>query len=46
MSDDGLAAECAAKGIARAGAFRWDETAHRVYETYQLAIERRAARRG
>jgi len=46
LSDDGLAAECAAKGIARAGAFRWDETAHRVYETYQLAIERRAARRG
>lgn len=42
LADDGLAAVCAAKGIARAGAFRWDETAHRVFDTYRKAIERRA----
>ena len=48
LDDDGLAAACAEKGIARARAFRWDETAHRVYDTYRQAIERRAqaARRG
>jgi glycosyltransferase involved in cell wall biosynthesis len=42
LDDETLAAACAAKGIARAGAFRWDETAHRVYDTYRQAIERRA----
>ena len=47
LTDEGLAAACAAKGIARAGAFRWDETAHRVVDTYRQAIERRAGgRRG
>ncbi|MCU1384623.1 MAG: mshA 4 [Acidobacteria bacterium] len=48
VDDDGLAAECAAKGIARAHAFRWSDTAHRVYDAYRQAIERRAriARRG
>ena len=40
--EDALAAACAEKGIARARAFRWDETAHRVYDTYRKAIERRA----
>jgi alpha-1,3-rhamnosyl/mannosyltransferase len=39
---DGLAAACAEKGIARARAFHWDETAHRVYDAYRHAIERRA----
>ena len=39
---DGLAAACAEKGVARARAFRWDDTAHRVYDTYRQAIERRA----
>ena len=42
IDDDGLAATCAANGVARARAFRWDETAHRVYETYRQAIDRRA----
>jgi len=41
VSDAGLAADCTTKGIARAREFRWDHTAHRVYETYQRAIERR-----
>jgi glycosyltransferase involved in cell wall biosynthesis len=44
LEDDGLAAACAEKGIARARAFRWDETARRVYDTYLTAIERRRAR--
>jgi glycosyltransferase involved in cell wall biosynthesis len=42
LDDDAQAAACAEKGIARARAFRWDETAHRVYHTYRRAIERRA----
>jgi glycosyltransferase involved in cell wall biosynthesis len=42
LDDDGLNAVCAEKGIARARAFRWEETAHRVYDTYRQAIERRA----
>jgi glycosyltransferase involved in cell wall biosynthesis len=42
LDDDALAAACAENGIARARAFRWDETAHRVYDIYQQAIERRA----
>ena len=46
LNDEALAASCATNGIARASAFRWDETARRVYDAYQLAIERRAARRG
>ncbi len=47
LTDEGLAAACAGKGIARARAFRWDETAHRVFDTYRQAVERRAGgRRG
>ena len=42
LNIDGLAAACAEKGIVRARAFRWDDTAHRVYDTYRKAIERRA----
>jgi glycosyltransferase involved in cell wall biosynthesis len=45
LTDDALAAACAANGIARARAFRWDTTADRVCETYREAIERRARRR-
>jgi glycosyltransferase involved in cell wall biosynthesis len=44
LDDDGLAAACAEKGMARARAFNWTETASRVYETYMAAIERRRAR--
>jgi glycosyltransferase involved in cell wall biosynthesis len=45
LSDDGYAAACAAKGLVRARTFRWDETAHRVYDTYRQAIARRARRK-
>jgi glycosyltransferase involved in cell wall biosynthesis len=44
LSDDAYAAACAAKGLARARTFRWDQTAHRVYDTYRQAIARRAGR--
>ena len=39
--DETVATACAEKGLARSRAFRWDETAHRVFEAYQHAIERR-----
>jgi glycosyltransferase involved in cell wall biosynthesis len=42
LDEDGLAAACAQRGIARAAAFRWDATADRVRDTYRTAIERRA----
>jgi glycosyltransferase involved in cell wall biosynthesis len=42
LNDDGVAAACTDAGIARARTFRWEETAHRVYDTYRNAIERRA----
>jgi len=44
LDEDGLAAACARRGIARAAAFRWDETADRVRNTYRAAMERRAHR--
>jgi glycosyltransferase involved in cell wall biosynthesis len=42
LNDDGVAAACMDAGITRARTFRWDQTAHRVYDTYRYAIERRA----
>ncbi len=44
LTDAGLAARCAAQGLERARCFTWAETAHRVYDAYALAIERRARR--
>ena len=44
LDDDQLARACAAKGIARARAFHWKDTASRAYECYQAAIDRRRAR--
>jgi glycosyltransferase involved in cell wall biosynthesis len=41
VNDDGFAAACAAKGLARAREFRWDATARRVYDVYREAIEHR-----
>jgi glycosyltransferase involved in cell wall biosynthesis len=41
MEDDGLAAASAAKGVTRSRHFDWLDTAHRTYEAYQLAIDRR-----
>jgi alpha-1,3-rhamnosyl/mannosyltransferase len=46
LSDDAYAAACAAKGLVRARTFRWDETAHRVYDTYRQAIAQRARKKG
>ena len=48
LDDEAFAAACVEQGLARARAFRWDETARRVYETYREAISRRAraGRRG
>jgi glycosyltransferase involved in cell wall biosynthesis len=48
LADDAFAATCASRGLARARTFSWERTAHRVYEMYRHAIERRAgkARRG
>jgi glycosyltransferase involved in cell wall biosynthesis len=44
LTDEGLAAACAERGIARARAFRWDATAVRVFDAYRQAVERRARR--
>jgi len=44
LSDAVYASACAARGLERARDFRWERTAHRVFETYQQAIERRARR--
>ncbi len=41
LEDDAYAARCAEAGIARARQFRWDATARRVFDAYQLAIEHR-----
>jgi glycosyltransferase involved in cell wall biosynthesis len=41
VHDTAYAAQCAARGIARARAFSWERTARRVYETYERAMERR-----
>jgi glycosyltransferase involved in cell wall biosynthesis len=45
LDEDGLAESCAAQGVARARAFRWEDTADRVYDAYQAAIERALTRR-
>jgi alpha-1,3-rhamnosyl/mannosyltransferase len=44
LDDDGFAGACAAKGIERARAFNWPNTAHLVYDAYQRAIAHRRAR--
>ncbi len=41
LEDETFAAGCGARGVARAATFRWDQTARRVYETYQQAIDSR-----
>jgi len=46
VTNAAFAAECAAKGLARAATFTWTTTAHRVYQTYEQAIARRARRIG
>jgi len=41
LDDEGLASACVAKGVQRALRFTWSETAARVYEVYQQAMDRR-----
>jgi glycosyltransferase involved in cell wall biosynthesis len=45
MLDETHASACAAQGLARSRAFRWDSTAKKVYEMYQQAVEHHAHRR-
>jgi glycosyltransferase involved in cell wall biosynthesis len=45
LHDEMFAAVCAAKGSLRARQFSWIETARRIYEAYELAMEHRAQRR-
>src|SRR6185295_4157073 len=45
LADDAYAATCASRGLARARTFSWAQTAHRVYEMYRQAIERRRTAR-
>jgi glycosyltransferase involved in cell wall biosynthesis len=44
LADDAYAATCASRGLARARTFSWEQTAHRVYEMYGRAMERRVER--
>lgn len=41
VNDEALAAACGSRGLVRAQQFDWRETAHCVYEAYQLAIGHR-----
>jgi glycosyltransferase involved in cell wall biosynthesis len=45
LREDGLAESCAAKGVDRARAFRWEHTAGLVYDAYRAALERARMRR-
>jgi glycosyltransferase involved in cell wall biosynthesis len=45
LGEDGLAESCAAKGVDRARAFRWERTADLAYDAYRAAIERARTRR-
>ena len=45
LGDEGLAESCAARGVARARAFRWAHTADRVIDAYHAAVERALTRR-
>ena len=44
LADEAYAATCASRGLARARTFSWERTAHRVYDMYRQAIERRRNR--
>jgi glycosyltransferase involved in cell wall biosynthesis len=39
------AAECVTRGLARAGSYRWSETAKRIHDIYRVAVARRARSR-
>jgi glycosyltransferase involved in cell wall biosynthesis len=42
--DEGLASACVAHGLARAGQFRWSETAARACDAYRCGLQRRRAK--
>jgi glycosyltransferase involved in cell wall biosynthesis len=44
LADEGYAAECAARGLARARTFSWERTARKVFDVYREAIAQRADR--
>jgi glycosyltransferase involved in cell wall biosynthesis len=44
LDDASYAADCVARGLARAREFRWDRTVRRVHAAYEQAIERRRHR--
>jgi glycosyltransferase involved in cell wall biosynthesis len=44
LADEAYAATCASRGLARARTFSWERTAHRVYDMWRQAIERRRNR--
>ena len=44
LDDDEYAAECSARGLARARAFSWERTAHQVLDVYRDAVAHRARR--
>jgi glycosyltransferase involved in cell wall biosynthesis len=41
LDDRGFAAQCVVRGLVRAGEYRWERTARRVYDAYQQAVSRR-----
>ena len=44
FTDGGFAADCIARGLSRAGRYRWSETAALALDAYDRAIERRQTR--
>jgi len=44
LADEGYAAACAGRGLARARAFSWETTAHKVLDVYRQALAHRAER--
>lgn len=44
FADGAFAAECAARGLSRAGCYRWSETAALALDAYDHAVERRRVR--
>jgi hypothetical protein len=45
LCDEGFAEACRGHGLARAGCYRWSETAARAHDAYTQAVARRRALR-
>jgi glycosyltransferase involved in cell wall biosynthesis len=45
LDEPQAASACAARGLARSRAFRWDVSAWKVYDMYRQAVEHHAHRR-